>query len=160
MSLSNITEWLKQCPQMANLFSISAEGNDGDNLITPFSSSDRASISEQKDITGFYEADIVPFVSVYEEYQIDCFRMAYSNEDNYNIMSYEDVKSVCDWIEAQNLTGNFPEIGEQIVRVEPKPFLPSVRFRDVDANLVGYYFTLRITYVNKMQRRGVEYESG
>lgn len=155
--LENIKDWLMECPQMQNLFSITAEGNDGDNLITPFSSSDRVSISDKSDITGHYEADIIPFDSVYEEYQVDCFRMAYANEDNYNIMSYNDVKSVCDWIEQQNVIKNFPNIGKSIVRVEPKPFLPGVRFKDVENNLVGYFFTLRITYVNPIKRQSIEY---
>lgn len=143
---------------MDNLFSITAEGKGGDNLITPFSSSDRASLLERKDVCGVYEATIAPSLSVYEEYQIDCFRLAYPNEDDFNIMSYDDVKLVCQWIESQNITKNFPDIGERVVRVEPKPFLPSVRFMDIDANLVGYYFTLRITYVNDMQRQDIEYE--
>lgn len=145
---------------MSNLFTITAEGQDGTNLITPFSSSDRASIVDRVDVTGAYGADIIPFNSVYEEYQVDCFRHAYPNEDADTIMQYDDVKEVCKWIEAQNLTKNFPDIEEKVVRVEPKPFLPTVRWKDVEANLVGYCFTLRITYVNDAPRQVIEYAGG
>ena len=142
---------------MNDLFGITAESKGGNNLITPFSSSDRVSISSQNDITGVFEADIIPFDTAYEEYQIDCFRMAYPNEDEFNLMSYDDVKKVCDWIEEQNQIKNFPNIGK-VIRVEPKPFLPSVRFRDFESNLVAYYFTLRITFVNTVKRQVITYD--
>lgn len=155
--LTNIMDWLKQCPEFSGLCAIMAEGNDGTNLITPFSSSGRASIEHCIDILGDYSAEIIPDPAVYEEYQVDCFRLAYSNQDDYNILAYEDVEKVCKWIEEQNVTRNFPDISEDIVRVEPKPFLPQVRFKDAESGLVGYMFTLRITYVNKMQRTSISY---
>ena len=156
--LTAIRNWLQQCPALSSLFVITAEGLNGDNLITPFGSSARADIDDHRDIYGAYCAEIIPRVSVYEEYQIDCFRYANPNEDDYNILTYEQVEEACRWIEAQNLTGNYPNIGERIVRVEPQPFLPQVRFKDVEANLVAYMFTLRIHYVNDMERRSAEYE--
>lgn len=95
---------------------------------------------------------------MHEDYQIDCFRRAYANQDDFNILTYDDVRAVCDWIEAQNTEKNYPDIGKQIVRVEPIPFLPQVRFKDMDTNIVGYFFTLRITYFNPMERQSAAYE--
>ena len=156
--LTNIRNWLTGCPQMQNLFSIAAEDNDGDNLITPFSSSEKVGIDSVIDVTGALMADIIPFEMVHEDYQIDCFRRAYANQDDFNILTYDDVRAVCDWIEAQNTEKNYPDIGKQIVRVEPIPFLPQVRFKDMDTNIVGYFFTLRITYFNPMERQSAAYE--
>lgn len=156
--LTAIKEWLSGCPSLSTLFVITAEGLNGDNLITPFGSSGRANIDDHTDICGTYCAEIIPKVTVYEEYQIDCFRYANPNEDDYNILTYEQVEEACRWIEAQNLIKNYPAINEKIVRVEPQPFLPQVRFKDIDNNLVAYMFTLRIHYVNGMQRGYAEYE--
>lgn len=153
-----IRDWLKTCPTISELFSIFADGQDGANLITPFSSSERAVINDGFDVTGAYEAEVNPLSSVYEEYQVDCFRRAYPNDDSYNILAYDDVKEICRWIEAQNELRNFPDIGENIVRVEPKPFLPQVRFKDIETGLAGYFFTLRITYVNKMKEATIRYD--
>lgn len=156
--LTAIKDWLSECPALSNLFVITAEGLNGDNLITPFGSSGRADIDDRRDIYDTYCADIIPRASVYEEYQIDCFRYANPNENEYNILTYEQVEEACRWIETQNLSRNYPAIGEKIIRVEPQPFLPQVRFKDVETNRVAYMFTLRIHYVNDMQRAYTEYE--
>ena len=72
---TNITEWLMDCPQLASLHNITAEEQDGANIIFPIGSSIRRSISDTVDVTGGYEADILP-ANVYEEYQINCYKNA------------------------------------------------------------------------------------
>jgi hypothetical protein len=130
--------------------------NDGDNVVLPYSTSARRNLSDYIDTTGAYNMDIMPTASVYEEYQIQCYRMAYAEENATNILTLDEVQGICDWVIEQDEQGNLPQItGKQVVAVEPFPFNPQVAGRDVDSNLWKWYFTLRITYVNTAQGRSI-----
>lgn len=156
---SKIASWLMGCPQLASLWSIAAEEQDGANIIFPIGSSMRRNINDRTDITGGYEADIVPLPSVYEEYQINCYKNYTNNADEWNIMKLEEVEKVIDWINAQDEALNFPDIGENIVSVETFPFIPQIRFADPQSRFICYYITLRIRYVNKAKGRSVAWMS-
>ena len=58
--ISAITDWIMQCPQMAEVWNISAQEIDGANIILPSGTSQRRNISDRIDVTGTYEADITP----------------------------------------------------------------------------------------------------
>lgn len=156
---TNITEWLMDCPQLASLYNITAEEQDGANIIFPIGSSIRRSISDTVDVTGGYEADILPAASVYEEYQINCYKMLVNSDNGYNVMRVEEVEDVIDWINEQDEKQNFPDMnGKKVVAVETFPFVPQIRFVDPETGIVCYYITLRITYVNTAKGRSVYYE--
>ena len=53
---------------------------------------------------------------------------------------------------------NFPDIGEKIVSIECNPFVPQIRYVNPEENTVGYFITVRLRYVNRAQRKTVEYE--
>ena len=70
-----ILDWLKMCPVFASRLSfVSAETNDGDNVVLPFGSSARRVLDDYFDVDGYYNGTIIPNASVYEEYQVQCFR--------------------------------------------------------------------------------------
>ena len=150
----NITDWLIQCPQLATLYNIAAEQSDGINIIFPSGTGQRRNISDCVDITGYYEADIKPLPSVYEEYQINCYKALANSDNEYNVMKIEEVENVINWIIQQDEAQNFPDIGaEKVVAVEPFPFIPQIRFADPSGGFVCYYITLRITYINSAKGR-------
>ena len=60
--------------------------------------------------------------------------------------------------DAQNEAKNFPDIGEMIVSIECNPFVPQVRYVDEKNNIVCYFITVRLRYVNRTPRKTVEYE--
>lgn len=151
--LDNIKEWLSGCPALSNLWKISAEEIGGANVILPYSTSTRRTISDDLDITGAYDIEIKPLPSVYEEYQINCFRAFAENEEDFNALTYEEVQQICDWIMSKDDTLDFPEIpGRTVVAVEPFPFAPQIRGVNPDTGLVCYYITLRITYINTISK--------
>ncbi len=47
-----ITEWLMNCPQLASLYNISAQEQDGANVIFPVGTSRRRDITDVIDVTG------------------------------------------------------------------------------------------------------------
>lgn len=154
-----LTSWLMDCPQLSTLWNISAEERDGANVIFPVGTSQKRNIIDRIDITGTYEVDIKPLPSVYEEYQINCYKDLVNNENGYNIMKLEEVESVIQWIDEQDEIQNFPNIsGKKIIAVETFPFIPQIRGVDPDTGMICYYITLRITYVNTSKGRSAEWQ--
>lgn len=155
-------EYFRKCPYLKNLMSIASESEQGNTVILPQGSSPAVQYQEQFNVNGGYECIIEPYPSVYEDFQVNCYEW-YDVKDtnppkfNENVLTYQDVCGVCDWIEAQNEAENFPEIGEKIVSIECNPFVPQIRYVDPDTNTVGYFITVRIRYVNRKQRKLVEY---
>ena len=153
-----IIQWLQRCPQLNLVWNISAEEADGANVLLPTSTSYRRNLeNEYVDVCGNYEADVVPLPSVYEEYQINCYRPIVENNNDFNTLNYEDVEKVIDWITEQDEAENFPQINnKKVIAVESFPFIPQIRGIDPDTRLICYYITLRITYVNSAKRRTIE----
>lgn len=152
-----IFDWLKTCPVFIDrLYFGSAEENDGDNVILPFGTSARSNLDDYIDAQGLYCGDITPLPSVYEEYQVQCYRYIGAEQNEFNIMTLDDVQSVCDWIIEQDELGNFPEIGKRVISVEPLPFIPQAAGRDLETGLWKWFFTLRITYQNTAKGRCVD----
>lgn len=157
-TIKAITQWLSKCPQLAKIINISAEPRDGTYVVLPAGSSSRRSINDTIDVTGCYTADIIPSASVYQEFQINCYQAFYSNDNEFNVLKYDEVEAVINWINKQDEIQNFPDIdGIQTVAVETFPFIPQIRGADPETGLICYYITLRITYVNMAKGRSVEY---
>ena len=155
-------EYFRKCPYLKNLMSIAGGSEQGNTVILPQGASPAVQYQEQFNVNGGYECIIEPYPSVYEDFQVNCYEW-YDAKDtnppkfNENVLTYQDVCRGCDWIEAQNEAENFPEIGEKIVSIECNPFVPQIRYVDPDTNTVGYFITVRIRYVNRKQRKLVEY---
>ena len=146
-----------QCPQLSSLWNISAYEQDGANVIMPTGTSYRRNITEGIGVDGWYEATLTPLPSIYEEYQINCYKTIVNNDNDFNTLNFEDVEKVIDWITEQDEKQNFPQIsGRKIIAVECFPFIPQIRGVDPDTGLICYYVTVRITYVNPAKSRLIE----
>lgn len=157
-------EYFRQCPYLEDLMSIAAEAKRGNAVILPQGASPVVQYQESIDTLGNYECNIVPYPSVYEDFQINCYEWYDTNDTsppqyNGNVLTYQEVCDVCDWISEQNEIGNFPQIDEKVVSIECNPFVPQLQFVDTDTNTVGYFVTVRIRYVNSRARaKSIEYE--
>lgn len=156
-------EYFRQCPYLKNLLSIAGKSNKGNTVILPQGASPAVQYQEKFDVDGFYECTINPYPSVYEDFQINCFVYYDVNDTNPpkyndNVLAYQDVVNVCNWVKEQNDSNNFPDIGEKIVSIECNPFVPQIRYVDTDTNTVGYFITVRLRYVNRTPRKTVEYD--
>ncbi len=160
---STLFEYFRQCPYLERIMSIAGESKRGNTVILPQGASPVAQYQEQLDVTGWYSCTIEPYPSVYEDFQINCFEL-YDVKDNNpprfngNVLTYQEVCGVCDWVKAQNEANNFPDIGEMIVSISTEPFVPQIRYVDPDTNTIGYFITVRLRYVNRTPRKTVEYE--
>lgn len=160
---AKIFEYFRQCPELANLWSIAATEDIGKRVILPQGASPAVQYQEFIDNIGGYNCEIVPYPSVYEDFQINCYEWydvkdGSAPEHNENVLSLEAVQSICDWVKQQNEADNFPDIGEKIVSIECNPFVPQIRYVNPEENTVGYFITVRLRYVNRAQRKTVEYE--
>lgn len=156
-------EYFRQCPYLKNLMSIASEANKGNTVILPQGASPAVQYNESVDALGDYQCIIEPYPSVYEDFQINCYEWYDVNDNNppslnENVLTYQEVVNVCNWIKAQNEANNFPDIDEMIVSIECNPFVPQIRYVDTDTNTVGYFITVRLRYVNRIPRKTVEYE--
>lgn len=160
---AKLFEYFRQCPELRDLWSIAATEDIGVRVILPQGASPTHQYQESVDTLGDYHCEIVPYPSVYEDFQINCYEWYDPSEDkepsdNENVLRLEEVQNICDWIKAQNDAGNFPDIGEKIISIECNPFVPQIRYVNAGENTVGYFITVRLRYVNKAQRKTVEYE--
>ena len=155
--------YFRQCPYLKNLMSIAGESDRGNTIILPQGASPAVQYQERFDVNGYYNCTIEPYPSVYEDFQINCYEWYDVNDTNppflnENLLPYNDVCGVCDWIKEQNEANNFPDIGEMVVSIECNPFVPQIRYADPDTNTVCYFITVRLRYVNRTPRKTVEYE--
>ena len=56
------------------------------------------------------------------------------------------------------LTTRLAERAKKVIAVECYPFVPQIRFVDELRNIIGYFITIRIRYVNTAKRKHIEYE--
>lgn len=163
--IAELFEFMRTCPQLENLYSIAGTEEIGARIILPQGSSQTYRYLEQIDVLHGYQCDMVPFESVFVDYQINCFQ-AYDPKDttepeyNANVLNYDEVQSVCDWVRAQNEARNLPEItGRKVVSIECLPFVPQIRYVNADEGIVAYFVTVRLRYVNDAAQIYVEYPS-
>ena len=161
--IAGIFDFMRQCPQLAQLWSIGGIEEAENSVILPQGASDAVQYNEANDVTDSYEGEIIPFPSVYEDFQINCFKFYDTKDDsapsvNINVMTYDDVRAVCDWVAQQDSVLNFPEIGEQVISIECTPFVPQILYVNEQENKIAYFITLRVRYVNRRRGRPVVYE--
>lgn len=161
---SDLFTWLRQCPELSDLWSIAATEDIGVKVILPQGSSQRVQYSDGLDTLGGYECEIVPYPSIYEDYQINCY-MPYDPKDssapqhNMNVLTLDEVQNIIDWITEENENFRLPEInGERVVSVECIPVVPQIRYINLEESTIGYFITVRLRYVNRAKRRSVYYE--
>ena len=154
---------MKQCPQLAALWSIGGTETANNSVILPQGASEAVQYEEQFDNLDCYEGNIIAMPSVYEDFQINCFKF-FDNKDgsdpstNVNVLSYDKVRAVCDWVSAQDDKQNFPVIGKDVISIECVPFVPQILYVNEQENVIAYFITLRVRYVNTKRGRPVEYE--
>lgn len=156
-------EYFRECPYLSEMMSIAAESERGNTVILPQGASPAVQYQEQMDVCGDYECNIVPYPSVYEDFQINCYTWYDPNDTsppayNSNVLNYEQVCGVCNWVAEQNEKQRFPNVGEKIITIECNPFVPQVQFVDADTNTVGYFVTVRVRYVNRLRQKVIEIE--
>ena len=161
--ITSLFNYFRQCPQLADLWSIAATEEEGVRVILPQGASPAVQYDEHIDDLGNYECDIIPYASLYEDYQINCYESYDPNDSsspqyNLNVLSFEEVRKICAWVSEQNAKGNFPDIGENVVAIECNPFVPQIRGISVDEKTLCYFITIRIRYVNWQGVRSVYYE--
>ena len=156
--------YFRQCPELSDLWSIAATEERGVRVILPQGASPAVQYQEKMDTLGNYECNIVPYPSIYEDFQINCYEW-YDVSDssapakNENVLTLEQVTRICDWVKDQNDAENFPDIGEKIVSIECNPFVPQIRYVNPEEGTIGYFITVRLRYVNRQaQIRSVYYE--
>lgn len=164
--MSKITEifnYMKECPQLANLLSIAATEDAGVKVVLPQGASPRLQYKEWIDAAGAYNCEAEPYPSVYEDYQINCFQSFDANDCNtpdcnVNVLNFDEVQNICDWVTEQNDKSRFPDItGRKVVSVECNPCIPQIRYVNSQENIIAYFITVRIRYVNTAERKSVEY---
>lgn len=160
---AKIFEYFRKCPELSSLWSVAATEDIGVRVILPQGASTAVQYNESIDTVGGYNCEIVPYPSIYEDFQINCYEW-YDVKDgsaptkNENVLSLDEVSNICAWVAEQDAHGNYPDIGEKIVSITCEPFVPQIRYINPEENTIGYFITVRLRYVNRMPRKAIEYE--
>lgn len=163
LKYAKIVEYFRKCPKLNELQSIASGITVGNTVILPSGSSTKVKQSGKIDTLEIYEHTVDPYLTVYEDYQINCYEF-YDVKDtnppqfNANVLTLEQVEEVCEWIDKNDDDCVFPEAGETVVAMECIPFTPQIQYIDDSDNIIGYYITVRIYYLNRKKKRVVEYE--
>lgn len=159
---ASLFEYFRKCPELSSLWSIASTEDIGRRVILPQGASPVVQYRESIDTVGNYQCDVIPYPSIYEDFQINCYEW-YDVKDgsapsqNENVLSLESVENICKWVTEQNEKRNFPNIGEKVVSIECNPFVPQIRYVNQDENTVGYFITVRLRYVNRAEGKSIEY---
>lgn len=164
MEYIKVVEYLRKCPLIKSLLPVAGEQTAYNDIVLPIGGSATASISGKFDSLGGYEGEIVPFPTVYKDYQINCYRPYDTNDNNppkYNLnaLTTEEIDEIYNWVAEQDNNQNFPDVTENVVSVECTSVQPYIRGVDDSENVVCYAITFRIWYVNQIRkRRSMYYE--
>lgn len=153
-----IFNYMRECPQLGDLWSIAGVEDVDVNVILPQGASAKRQYVDSVDVADHYECEIVPYDRYYEDYQINCYK-AYdakdssSPKDNVNVVKFEDVQKICDWVAEQDEMLNLPKItNESVVAIECNPHIPQIRLVNTNESIIGYFITVRIHFKNKAKR--------
>lgn len=144
---------------MKNLMTVAGQEDTDARVIFPLGSSDAWELREWRDVHDDYRCEIVPYPSVYEEFQINCYERYDARDEsdphvNVNVLSLEEVTRVCKWIEEQDANQAFPvDVGENVFAIECVPITPQIQYINAEESLVGYFITVRVRYINKRKKR-------
>lgn len=161
---TGIITFMRSCPELSNLWAFATTEELGTSVIISRGSSDIFRMeNELIDVCGNYSGDVVPYESIYEDFQILCYKPLDPNDNssprnNINVLSFEEVENVCDWVREQNRNNNFPIIGEKVISIESLSTLPLNWGVNLTEGIIAYSITIRIRYVNPEQRKSIEYE--
>ena len=153
-----IFDYMHTCPHLKGLWSIAGVEDVGVKIILPQGASAKRQYIDSTDILDGYECEIIPYDRYYEDYQINCYEFYDVNDssepsDNINVLSFNDVQKICDWLEEQDEVLNLPEItNHSVVAIECNPHTPQIRFVNTEENIIGYFITVRIHFKNKAKR--------
>ena len=161
--ISDLFNYMRQCPQLNNLWSIVGDMEEGSQIIFPRGSSPAyAMANEGFDVAGGYNGIMEPYPSIFEDFQINMVQHADPNDGSYdinnvNIMSYQDVEDVCSWVFKQNSNRNLPKFGQlNVISIETTGTAPVVWGSDKSEQIIVYAITVRVRYVNPYARIDVE----
>lgn len=151
-------EWFKTCPELQSLMTVAGQEDAGARVIFPLGASESRQFREWNDVNDEYRCEIVPYPSIYEEFQINCYEWYDAKDEsdphiNVNVLSLEEVTRVCQWIEEQDRKQAFPDVGENIIAIDCVPITPQIQYINAEESLVGYFITVRVRYINKRQKR-------
>lgn len=149
----DVFNWLKTCPNLVNLWAISAEISSWQDVL--FLNNTTALYEE---ITTDYTTDktrvtLKPMADYSETYTINSYKPIAPNADQYNIDAFNQSQQVCDWIlEQQNNATLFDIDGKSVYAVELLTPSPIPRGTDGDNSLISYYISIRVHMPNPAQR--------
>lgn len=153
-----IVEYLRKCPEIEKLLPIAGTEEAYTEVVLPAGGSSTANVVGGFDALGGYEGSVNPIPSIYEDYQINCYRY-YDVKDNNppqynsNALTEEEVNEIFKWVANQDEKNNFPDVTEKIITVECTSLQPYIRGVDESKNIVCYVVNFRVWYVNEVRKR-------
>lgn len=147
-------EWLMQCPKLSESWFLKAEEKDYASVIVPAGTADPTmSIDAQDYSDGGMKLDFIPRDVYYEDYQINAYVEAVSQDNGFNLTRLEDTQAICDWLIEQRNGELLPSLtGVDVYNVDIVTPNPVIRGIDQETGLIGYFITIRIYRNNPFRR--------
>lgn len=168
--ITDLFDFMIECPELSGLWLITAEADRGTRVIFNRGSSSVYNMqNEMIDVLGGYSGLLMPYPSVYEEFQINMYQPAdprdsNTGENNINALSYQETENVCTWLFNQNapdkITGkrNLPKFGdEKVIAIIPTGTTSTIWGYDENKQIIIYAITARVYYVNTQPKIEVEF---
>ncbi len=137
-------DWLLTCPNVKHLYALFGDVEDGGKHL--YRQPDGIH-RERRYVDGG------KFLQIYSDWQLLCFSSAAYNwqppEDSENLTEYDNAQAICDWIQEQRASRNFPEFDEAVEDIEPRPTNPQIMGVDVNG-IAKYAVGIRVIFKGKM----------
>ena len=145
--------WLKNCPELANLWAVSATLQDYTKVVLLAGSDSEYNEASSEQMRGSVHFVSSPKGAVYEDYMIYAYAEYADEQDDFNIERINDVQAAMDWILEQTDKGNKPEIdGETVITVMRMARTPVMQGEDSENRIIRYFIPIRIYYKGKAKR--------
>ena len=162
--ITDLYDYFLECPYLKKLLPISAEEERGKDVFFPRGSSPIYAVTDERyDVLGNYNSTLTPYLSVYDDWQMNLYRYADPSDErqdktNINIKKYDEVENVNKWILEKNGNKDLPNYnGLKIFGVVPAGTMPVIWGADTERQEITYAITIRVYYVNPNKPVEVEF---
>jgi hypothetical protein len=163
---TDLYDFFLECPYCQDLLPISADTSRGADVFFPRGSSSIYALqNERLDVLGNYSCTMMPYPSIFEDWQMNCYRETDPNDEtqngnNLNIIAHDEVEKICKWILEKNAKRELPKYsGERVFAIIPTETKPAIWGADALTNEIVYAIIVRVYFVNPEKMIDIEYES-
>lgn len=149
---TEVLEFCKQCPDLARLWAVMAELNDGDNTLMLTDTTNMLDIDVEPYTDGQKKITFTPHYPYHSTYYVVLYRGLYVENNSLNTEILEQMDKVSKWFFEAQEQGRVPTLsGEECIKIElltPRA-LHRMAYQDEAGQVIqDFYISFRVHKIN------------